>query len=73
MQTGKAGVCSGSQSNDAALFVGYHSAAGMNGNVLAHTMNSRIGYIKINGTLASEFMIYSYAAAYYHVPTVYQM
>ena len=56
---------------DAALFVGYHSAAGMNGNVLAHTMNPRIGYIKINGTLASEFMIYSYAAAYYHVPTVY--
>lgn len=56
---------------DAALFVGYHSAAGMNGSFLAHTMNPRIEYIKINGTLASEFMIFSYAAAYYHVPTVY--
>ncbi|MDO5590430.1 MAG: M55 family metallopeptidase [Lachnospiraceae bacterium] len=56
---------------DAALFVGYHSAAGMNGNFLSHTMNLRIEYIKINGILASEFMIFSYAAAYYHVPTIY--
>lgn len=56
---------------DAALFVGYHSAAGMNGNFLAHTMNPRIDYIKINGQLASEFMIYSYAAAYFNVPTVF--
>lgn len=56
---------------NAALFVGYHSAAGMNGNALSHTINLRTDYIKINGIIASEFMIFSYAAAYYHVPTIY--
>lgn len=56
---------------DAALFVGYHSAAGMNGSFLAHTISPRIDYIKINGKQASEFMIFSYAAASVGVPTVY--
>lgn len=56
---------------DAAMFVGYHSAAGREGNPLSHTMSSRPLYIKINGEYASEFMIYSYAAAYEGVPTVF--
>ncbi len=56
---------------DAAMFVGYHSAAGREGNPLSHTMTSGPLYIKINGEYASEFMIYSYAAACEGVPTVF--
>lgn len=56
---------------DAAMFVGYHSAAGIPGNPLSHTMTGNPWKIKINGKLASEFMIYSYAAAHVGVPTVF--
>jgi len=56
---------------DAAMFIGYHSAAGREGNPLSHTMTGRPLYIKINGEYASEFMIYSYAAAFEGVPTVF--
>lgn len=56
---------------DAAIFVGYHSAAGYDGNPLAHTMNTKINYFKINGELASEFVLNSYMAAGYGVPVVF--
>lgn len=56
---------------DAVLFVGYHSHAGSGSNPLSHTMTGRPLYIKINGEYASEFMIYSYAAAKENVPTVF--
>ena len=56
---------------DAAMFIGYHSAAGRMGNPLSHTISGRHVYIKINGVLASEFMLYSYAAAHEGVPTVF--
>lgn len=56
---------------DAAMFIGYPSAAGREGNPLSHTMTSKPLYIKINGEYASEFAIYSYAAAYEGVPTVF--
>lgn len=56
---------------DAAMFVGYHSAAGKNGSFLSHTISTRPAYITINGEAASEFLIYSYAAAYAGVPSVY--
>lgn len=56
---------------DAALFVGYHSAAGQDGNLLSHTISQRPFSITINGITASEFLIYSYAAAYLGVPSVY--
>jgi len=56
---------------DAAMFVGYHSAAGTEGNSLSHTMTRAPLYIKINGKYASEFMLYSFAAAYEGVPTVF--
>jgi len=57
---------------DAALFVGYHSPSGRGGNPLAHTLSSiNISGIWINGRLASEFMIYSWATARYGVPTVF--
>jgi D-amino peptidase len=53
---------------DAALFIGYHSAAGCSGNTLSHTMNTRLNYIKINGELASEFTINSLYASYLGIP-----
>lgn len=56
---------------DAVLFVGYHSRAGSGDNPLSHTMSGKPLYIKINGECASEFMIYSYAAAKENVPTVF--
>ena len=58
-------------SYDAAMFIGYHSAASKIGNPLSHTLTGRPAYIKINGRLASEFMIYSWACALEGVPTVF--
>lgn len=52
----------------AVIFTGYHSWASCPGNPLSHTMNTRNEYVKINGILASEFMMNSYTAGYYHVP-----
>ena len=60
------------ESFDAALFVGYHNAAGQAGNALSHTLSGgAVEYIKGNGQVASEFLIYSYMAAYYGVPSVF--
>jgi D-amino peptidase len=57
---------------DAALFIGYHSAAGRSGNPLAHTLSSRIlAQIRINEQVASEFLIYSYAASLVKVPVIF--
>lgn len=56
---------------DAAFYVGYHSAAGCEGNNLAHTIShSKVAHIKVNGDIASEFLIFSYMAAYRNVPSV---
>lgn len=59
------------ESFDAAMFVGYHSAAGRNGNPLSHTFSSRANSVKLNGEACSEFMIYSYCCALYGVPSVF--
>lgn len=56
---------------DAAIFIGYHSAAGTDGSPLAHTMNLGNNYMKVNGKKASEFVINSYLAADYGVPVVF--
>ena len=56
---------------DAAMFVGYHSAAGKPGNALSHTFSGKAAYIKLNGRFASEFMIYSWACALEGVPCVF--
>lgn len=56
---------------DGVIFIGYHSAAGTDGNPLAHTMNLNSNYVKINGELASEFVINSYVAASCGVPVVF--
>ena len=50
-------------SYDAVIFVGYHDAAGQDGNPMAHTISSRrIREITINGVPAGEFHLFSYAA-----------
>ncbi|MBU5255966.1 M55 family metallopeptidase [Tissierella praeacuta] len=60
------------ESFDATIFIGYHSAAGHNGNPLAHTMDSQKAvYFKINGEIVSEFTINSFISAYYGVPVVF--
>jgi D-amino peptidase len=55
----------------AAIFLGYHAAASRGGNPLAHTLSSRhIARLELNGRVASEFLIFSYAAALEQVPVV---
>lgn len=52
------------------FLIGYHSAAGTDGNPLAHTMNGDNVAVRINGELASEFIINSYTAGYVGVPVL---
>lgn len=60
------------ESFDAVIFIGYHSCSGSSANPLSHTMSaSGVNYIKINGWLASEFLINTYAAASVNVPVVF--
>jgi D-amino peptidase len=56
---------------DGAIFIGYHSPAGTNGNPLAHTMSGNNEYVKINGEFASEFLINAYTAAMCKVPVLF--
>jgi D-amino peptidase len=43
---------------DAAMFTGYHSGGGYDGNPLAHTMSPKsIFHMRINGVLATEFLM----------------
>lgn len=59
------------KSFDAALFIGYHSAAGREGSPLSHTNNQRLFWVKINGQKVSEFQMHSWACALEGVPTVF--
>jgi len=52
------------------FFIGYHSAAGTDGNPLAHTMNGNNVAVRINGELASEFVINAYTAGHVGVPVL---
>ncbi|MBE5785677.1 MAG: aminopeptidase [Clostridiales bacterium] len=58
------------ESFDAAMFVGYHSAAGRNGNPLSHTFTTKTTSVKLNGMVCSEFLLFSWACALKGVPTV---
>lgn len=55
---------------DAAMFIGYHSGAGSDGNPLAHTMNTGNVHVLVNGERASEFLINAYTAASFGVPVI---
>lgn len=59
------------QGFDAAMFVGYHCAAGRNGNPLSHTETKSTVSVRLNGVPCSEFQLYSWAAAMAGVPSVF--
>jgi D-amino peptidase len=56
---------------DAVLLIGYHSKAGTESNPLAHTLTLRVAQLAINGEVASEALIHSWAAALHRVPVVF--
>ena len=58
------------QGFDAAMFIGYHSAAGRNGSPLSHTFSQKPLEVRLNGQICSEFMLFSLVANYEKVPTV---
>ncbi|TVQ23412.1 MAG: amino acid amidase [Spirochaetaceae bacterium] len=53
-----------------ACYIGYHSAAGSNGNPLSHTMSLKAQEIRVNGILASEFLLNAYTASSFGVPSL---
>ena len=55
---------------NAAMFIGYHSGAGTDGNPLAHTINRRIARVLVNGAPASEFLLNAYTLAVFGVPVI---
>ena len=59
------------ESFDAAMFVGWHAAAGRYGNPLSHTMSTKTTKVTLNGLPCSEFVLYSWACAMNGVPTVF--
>ena len=57
---------------DGVAFTGYHTGAGCGGNNLAHSITSTvIREFRINGEIASEFLINSYIASYVGVPVIF--
>lgn len=56
---------------DAAIFTGYHDAAGTDSNPLAHSFTGRVMRLTINGQLASEFTVNATTAASLGVPSVF--
>ncbi len=55
----------------AAVFVGYHSAAGSGGNPLAHTLSGAFARVELNGLVGSEFLLYALAAGSVGVPVAF--
>lgn len=58
------------QGFDAAMFIGYHSGAGRNGNPLSHTFTKRPAQVRLNGQVCSEFTLFSLVANSEKVPPV---
>lgn len=56
---------------DATLFIGYHCGGSHNNSPLAHTRSTIYDYIKINGKIATEFMINAYTSIYYNTPVAF--
>lgn len=54
----------------AVMMIGYHCAAGSEGNALAHTLSLKIDRLMINERPASEFLVHAKAAALKGVPVV---
>lgn len=56
---------------DAVMMTGYHSAVAQPESPLSHTMNLQNTMVKLNGQVASEFMLNAYVAGYYKIPVVF--
>lgn len=59
------------ESFDAVCLVGWHSAAGMGGNPLAHTYSGRVAEVRVDGQVASEYLLHAQVAATLGVPVVF--
>jgi len=60
------------ESFDAVIMIGYHSPSNSDGNPLSHTLSSnKITSIKFNGSIASEFLVGAYTAAYFNIPVLF--
>ncbi len=68
---GPCSMMAGLEDCDAIAMTGYHSAAGTDGNPLAHTSNLQNVSVWLNGEVASEFMINTYYAAYFGKPVIF--
>lgn len=55
---------------DAALFIGYHAGQGKPDAVLAHTMNSEVLWIKLNGVTVGEPGFNAALAGHFGVPVI---
>ena len=56
----------------AVLLVGWHAGAARGGNPLAHTLSSHtVASLRVNGELASEFLLHTWAAALVGVPVAF--
>ena len=56
----------------AALLVGWHSAARLGGNPLAHTLSSRrLHAVRVNGAIAAEFHLHAWACMSEGVPVAF--
>ena len=56
---------------DAAVFIGYHAAAGLDASPLSHTMSTKIHSITCNGNPIAEFDVNAMTAAHYGVPVLF--
>jgi D-amino peptidase len=59
------------ESFSAVALVGHHTASGSSGSPLFHTISTQTASLKINGRLASEYLIMQYSAAFLGVPVVF--
>jgi D-amino peptidase len=58
------------KSFDGAIMIGYHSPSRSEGNPLSHTLNLSHHNIKINGQIASEYLLNTYYAQLFNVPVI---
>lgn len=59
------------ESFDACMFIGYHSPSRSGGNPLSHTLSTDLHHIRINGKIASEFLLNAYYAQIHTVPVIF--
>ncbi len=59
------------ESYDGVAMIGYHSASGSGANPLSHTLTPRVVEMRLNGRLASEFLLGAYTAALVGVPVLF--